>query len=171
MAGIELKLSSLYHPQMDGQTECVSQYLETYIQCFIHPCPTKWKMWLPTAEFWYNSCFHSSLGKTPFEALYGRAPCLLGIEPQPAAGGKLDEWLLECANTDVLIQQHLTWAVQRMKTQADNKRLEHEFSVGDMVYIKLQPYIQSSVMPRVNQKLSFKFFGPFQIMERIGKVT
>jgi hypothetical protein len=58
-----------------------------------------------------------------------------------------------------------------MKTQADNKRSEHEFSIGDMVYMKLQPYIQSSVMPRVNQKLSFKFFGPFQIMERIDKVT
>jgi 2',3'-cyclic-nucleotide 2'-phosphodiesterase (5'-nucleotidase family) len=33
-----------------------------YLQCLIHVCPRKWKMWLPTAEFWYNCSFHSSLG-------------------------------------------------------------------------------------------------------------
>jgi hypothetical protein len=128
-------------------------------------------MWLPTAEFWYNSSFHSSLGRSPFEALYSRAPRMLGLQPQPAAGGKLEEWLTERAATNILIRQHLTRAVQRMKKQTDKKRSEHEFSVGNMVYMKLQPYVQSSVMPQANQKLSFKFFGPFQIVERIGKVA
>jgi hypothetical protein len=37
--------------------------------------------------------------------------------------------------------------------------------------MKLQPYIQSSIMPRANQKLSFKFFGPFPVVEKIGKVA
>jgi hypothetical protein len=40
-----------------------------------------------------------------------------------------------------------------------------------MAYMKLQPYIQSSVLSRANKKLSFKFFGPFRVLEKIGKVA
>ena len=58
-----------------------------------------------------------------------------------------------------------------MKTQADKGRSEREFSVGTMVYLKLQPYIQTSVAQRSNQKLAFRFFGPFKILQRIGKVA
>jgi hypothetical protein len=118
-------------------------------------------MWLPTAEFWHNCSFHSSLGWSPFETLYGRTPRLLGLEPQSVAGGKLEEWLTERVATDLLIRQHLTRAMQRMKKQADRRCSEHEFSIGVMVYMKFQPYIHSLVMPRMNQKLCFKFFGPF----------
>jgi hypothetical protein len=96
---------------------------------------------------------------------------LLGLEPQPAARGKLEEWLTERASTDVLIWQHLTRAGQRMKKQEDKRRSEREFSVGGVVYMKLQPYIQSLVMPRADKKLGFKFFGPFQIVEMISKVA
>jgi ribosomal protein L21E len=60
-----------------------------------------------------------------------------------------------------LVQQHLLQAQQRMKSQADKGRTEHHFEVGDMVYLKLQPYMQSSVTNRANHKLSFKFLGHF----------
>jgi hypothetical protein len=37
--------------------------------------------------------------------------------------------------------------------------------------MKLQPYAQSTVMARSNQKLGFKFFGPFRILEHIVLVA
>lgn len=37
--------------------------------------------------------------------------------------------------------------------------------------MKLQPYVQVSVAPRANHKLSFRFFGPFQVIARVGKVS
>ena len=58
-----------------------------------------------------------------------------------------------------------------MKAYADKNHTEREFKVGDMVYLKLQPYIQSSLVHRSSNKLSFQFFGPFQILEKIGAVA
>ena len=39
------------------------------------------------------------------------------------------------------------------------------------MFLKLQPYVQSSVADRSNQKLAFKFFGPYKVLERVGIVT
>ena len=49
-----------------------------------------------------------------------------------------------------LIHQHLIRSQQRMKRQADKNRIERSFAVGDWVYLKLQPYVQSSVLPRAH---------------------
>jgi hypothetical protein len=39
------------------------------------------------------------------------------------------------------------------------------------VFLKAQPYVQSSLAPRANQKLSFKFFGPYKVLSKIGNVA
>lgn len=51
LGGTELRMSSAYHPQTDGQTERVNQCLETYLRCFVHACPTKWSSWLSLAKY------------------------------------------------------------------------------------------------------------------------
>lgn len=68
----------------------------------------------------------------------------------------LEQWLTECNTLTNLIQQQLLRAQQRMKVQADGKRSERHIEVGDMVFVKLQPYIQSSLALRGNNKLLFK---------------
>lgn len=105
LTGTELRLSTAYHLQTDGQTKRVNQCLETYLRCFVHACPTKWSQWLSLAEFSYNSSFHSSLGCSPFEVLYGHAPRHFGLtvdsvgEDVPA----LNQWLSEQAVMQSLI--------------------------------------------------------------------
>jgi hypothetical protein len=66
---------------------------------------------------------------------------------------------------------HLQRAQARMKRQADQGRTERSFSVGDQVFLKLQPYCQSSITERQNQKLSFRFFGPYAIKRQINHVA
>jgi hypothetical protein len=43
--------------------------------------------------------------------------------------------------------------------------------VGERVLLKLQPYAQSSVVNRPFPKLSYKFYGPFTVPERVGNAA
>lgn len=72
--GTEFKLSLAYHPQADGQTEVVNKCLETYLRCMTFECPKDWSCWLPLAEWWYNTNFHSSSQLTPYEVVYNQPP-------------------------------------------------------------------------------------------------
>jgi hypothetical protein len=172
LADTTLNLSSSYHPQTDGQTERLNQCLETYLRCLVHAKPEQWAKWLPQAEYWYNTTHHSALGKSPFEVLYGRKPRHFATQLESLPGKTdVEGWLKERADMIPLIKQHLERAQRRMQCQADKNRSEREFSVGDRVYLRLQPYVQTSVAMRSSQKLGFKFFGPYLILQKIGKVA
>ncbi|PNX64913.1 hypothetical protein L195_g054267 [Trifolium pratense] len=58
-----------------------------------------------------------------------------------------------------------------MKKQADKHRADVNFQVGELVLVKLQPYRQQSVALRKNQKLGMRYFGPFEIIARVGNVA
>ncbi|GMI86211.1 hypothetical protein HRI_002290400 [Hibiscus trionum] len=58
-----------------------------------------------------------------------------------------------------------------MKFYADKQRSERQFQVGDEVYLKLQPYRQSSIALRSNLKLAARFYGPYKVIKKIGLVA
>uniref|UniRef100_A0A0A9G525 Integrase catalytic domain-containing protein n=1 Tax=Arundo donax TaxID=35708 RepID=A0A0A9G525_ARUDO len=149
MSDTQLNMSSSYHPQTDGQTERLNQCLEAFMRCFVHSCPRRWSQWLPLAEYWYNIAYHSTLKKTPFEVLYGHPPRHFGISNFIVCSAPdLKVWLYEREVLSQAIKMQLLRAQHKMKAQVDKKRSEREFAVGDMVYLKLQPFVQSSVAHR-----------------------
>ena len=72
--GIQLSLSTSFHPQTDGQTERANQTLETYLR---HYCSWKqddWEELLPLAEFAYNSAKHMTTSSSFFMLMKNSQP-------------------------------------------------------------------------------------------------
>ncbi|XXG82457.1 hypothetical protein AAC387_Pa10g0403 [Persea americana] len=69
-----------------------------------------------------------------------------------------------------LIRQRLRVAQSRQKSYADVRRRDLEFAAGDKVFLKVSP--TKGVMRFGNKgKLSPRFVGPFEILERIGDMA
>jgi len=69
------------------------------------------------------------------------------------------------------LRDNLLQAQQDMKRFADKKRKEVFLAVGDWVYLKMQPYRMRSLAKRPNKKLSPRFYGPFEVIQKIGVVA
>ena len=170
--GTKLKRSTAFHPQTDGQTERVNQCLETYLRCFCNEQPQRWHKFIPWAELWYNTTFHSSIRSNPFKIVYGRQPPpILSYGTRKTQNDEVEIMLKERDLALNALKENLHLAQNRMKKWADTKRRELKFKVGDEVYLKLRPYRQRSLARKRCEKLAPKFYGPYTIIEEIGEVA
>jgi len=55
--GVQVQLSTAYHPQTDGQTKIVNRCLETFLRCMCLHVPCEWYKWLSLTEWWYNTTY------------------------------------------------------------------------------------------------------------------
>ena len=62
-------------------------------------------------------------------------------------------------------------AQNQQKLYVDRGRVERQFEVGDLVYLRLQPYRQSSLKQKGAEKLKPPFYGPYMVIRRIGQVA
>jgi hypothetical protein len=62
-------------------------------------------------------------------------------------------------------------AQNHMKQQADQGRFERQFAEGDQVFLRLQPYKQTSLKDEHYQKRAPKFYGPYTVLKHVGQVA
>ena len=121
-----------------------------YLHCFTSSNPKEWLKWLTWVEYCYNTSFHSTIQRTPFEVVYGilhpppppppPPPQLLNYVPGTAKLEAVERELLSCDQVLKEVRHCITKAQACMKRIYDLKHREREFQVGDFVYLKLQPY-------------------------------
>ncbi|EXB59134.1 Dolichyl-diphosphooligosaccharide--protein glycosyltransferase 48 kDa subunit [Morus notabilis] len=58
-----------------------------------------------------------------------------------------------------------------MKKFSDNRRRELNFDIGELVLLKLRPYRLRSLARCKNEKLAPRFYGPFEVVAKIGPVA
>jgi hypothetical protein len=172
LSGTKLRMSTAYHPQSDGQTEIVNKTLQQYLRCFAHQKPTQWGSYLHWAEWHYNTAAHTATGLSPYQVVYGRPPPTL----QDYIPGSTQIQAVEATMVDrnIVLQNlkhKLLKAQEVMKAIADQRRIPHKFAVGDLVFVKLRPYRQVSVVGRRIHKLSKRYYGPFKLTKAIGEVA
>jgi len=171
MLGIKSKLSTVFHPQTDGQTERVNQELEQYLRMFIDHRQEQWPEWLGTAEFTYNNKAHSSTRTSPFKTNYGQDP-RVGFETRKkgkyAGAEKFIEKMKE-------IQEKAKAALgkvqEEMKKYADRKREEvDDYKVGDLVMLSTKN-LKYQMVRRRTEKLTERFVGPYKIKKIVSSNT
>ena len=169
--GSRLNISTAFHPQTDGQSERTIQTLEDMLRACILDFRGNWDDHLPLIEFSYNNSYQASIKMAPYEALYGRkcrSPiCWDEIGEKKLLGPELVQKTIDKIQ---IIRERLQTAQSRQKSYADNRRRNLEFSIGDHVFLKVSPW-KGIMRFRRKGKLSPRYIGPFEILEKIGALA
>ncbi|KAL0431629.1 UNVERIFIED_CONTAM: Transposon Tf2-12 polyprotein [Sesamum radiatum] len=149
--GTKLHFSTAFHPQTDGQSERTIQTLEDMMRACTMEFKGNWDDHLPLMEFAYNNSFHSSIGMAPYEALYGRrcrSPVCWDIEGLRQLEGP--ELIQETVEKIQTVKKCLKAAQDRQKSYVINTAGKLNMKQG---------------------KLSPRYIGPYEIIERIGPLA
>jgi hypothetical protein len=164
--GIRLRMSTVFHPQTDGQTERLNQTIETLLRSFINLQSTDWVELLPLAEFAYNNSSTSAHGMTPIYAIYGYHPSsgttLTETNILSASSVAYGHWMKAVVEN---CMKELEKSSERMKKYADQSRIEPpSFKPGNLVMLNGK----NIKTHRIARNLDPKMYRPFEILDIIS---
>lgn len=171
--GVELRLSTSFHPQTDGQTERANRTIETILRNFVNQRNNNWDEFLATAEIAINNAKQASTQFSPFYLNYGyhmKLPFLnhnqshaIESSTVPAA----DEMFKSIRQSTEQAIENLKKAQETQSLYANKKRRDEQFKVGEKVYLSTENLpIVSGV-----SKLNPKYIGPFEVIKIINSVA
>ncbi|THG93004.1 hypothetical protein EW026_g8102 [Hermanssonia centrifuga] len=163
LIGVELKMSSAYHPESDGSTERANRTVTQMLRQCISPNQRDWVAKLPAIEFAINLARSDSTGYAPFFLNTGRMPRALiwdhaGKDEYPGvrAYAQKVKFAVMAAHDSILA------ARVKQTRDANRKRRPAPFALSDLVYISTK---NISLPKGLARKLAPKFIGPYRIVE------
>ena len=169
--GMRLNFSTTFHPHTDGQSERLIQVLEDMLRGCVMEFTRSWDRYIPLIEFAYNNNYQSSIGMAPYEALYSRRcrthVCWTELNEHKVIGPDI---VKDTKAKVQVIRQRLKAVSDRQKSYVDSKRKDIEYEVGDNVFLKVSPW-RKVLRFRKKGKLSPRFIGSYEVLERIGPVA
>jgi len=168
MLEIESKLSTVFHPQTNGQMEKVNQELEQYLRMFIDHRQEQWPDWLGMAEFAYNNKMHSSTKVSLFKANYRQDP-RMGFEMRKKGKYKgAKKFVTKMKEIQEEAKAVLGKTQEKMKKYTDKKREEvNDYKVGDLVMLSTKD-LKYQMVRRRTEKLMERFVGPYRIKKIVS---
>ncbi|MCO5611439.1 hypothetical protein L7F22_065692 [Adiantum nelumboides] len=166
------QFSSSFHPQTDGQSEIANSVVLDLLKSYISDQTTQWERYLPLVEFAYNNTIHSSTGKAPFEIVEGA----MKVPPFLSTKDKIfeaDEYTRDLDTAFAKVREILQKSQERQKKAADRHRRDLKLKENDWVLLRFEKarLRKKKGKERLYPKLSMRYYGPFQITERINDVS
>ena len=140
--------------------------LEDMLRACVLDHKGSWEDHLLLVEFAYNNSYQASIQMAPYERPCRSSICWTEVGESSITGPDL---IRDTSEKVILIRQRLLTAHSRQKSYADVRHRPLEFEVGDHVFLKVMPK-RGVVRFDKRGKLSQRFIGPFEILERIGTV-
>ena len=162
--GIEMKATTAYRLQSNGEAERVNQEIGTYLRMYCAEKLTDWSLYLADTQFAHNSRIHSTHGQTPFYLLHGYEPTAY---PSDVANtpGLVEERLEQlAANRDKAIIAHRK--AQEVMIARKPGLAYKKFEVGDKVWLDAR-----NLHLKTTHKLTPQRLRPFEIIEEISPVV
>ena len=160
-------MSTVFHPQTDGQTERVNQELEQYLRIFIDHRQEQQLDQLGTAEFAYNNKAYLSTKTSPFKANYRQDP-RMGFEIRKKEKYKrAEKFVAKMKEIQEEAKVVLRKAQGEIKKYVDKKRAKvNEYKVGDLVMLSTKD-LKYQIVGRRTEKLTERYVGPYKIKKVI----
>lgn len=171
--GVNISLTTAYHPQTDGLTERYNRVLAESLRATLNNSGDyAWPDVLPFVVYGINSTVQQALGMSPFEADYARAPLQWWdtLQPRRQDDGA-DVPLDDRSAVDRMVQEALEDGQRLMKARADAKRRPSpNYKPGDRVYVSASALRsrEENEMLGSSTKLRSRFVGPFRIVRKIN---
>src|SRR5258705_6228489 len=158
---MELHFTSGYHPEGDGQMECLNQVLEQYLQAYTNYQQDDWSSLLLLAEFAYNNATTETTGFSPFFANKGYHRSLVAEPNVQVSSIGAQRFISDLDDLHMELKRSIAKAQEHYQKYADEHRsLAPLLKIGDRVYVKAKYFHTTQPL----KKLSEKNLGPYKVI-------